>query len=655
MNHLPAPGRSQEERTSQRGPGSTVKQQEDEVALVVGRPRAARDLLALLTLVSFWAATHPYLGIIHDARLYMVQALHSLDPRLFADDLYLRHGSQDSFSAFSFAYTPFIKAFGAPNAHLTVAIIGQALWMTGLLRLLLAIFSDRKVVFVAALAAIGMHSGYAGLDVFHYGERFATPRLFAEAFVLLALASGLRARLFGCCVFLLAAFALHPLMALGGAGVIFVLATFHDRRAWLLAGFGVATLLCLATAGVGPFGRLLLYYDPAWWATIYERSPFVLITHWHPADFLRVVSTLAVLATAITVTGARERRLLAGVAITASLAIVASVLGTDLAHNVLATNLQMWRALWLTSLFANIYTGAFAVQFPRGSATRELFLSSALFSAASLIISVPLEITSCLTLAGCASALVERQSRRHVSSLARNVVRFRIIFAIMWVASACFVRFRGGLFPASLISLASIISVIVAIFLIYKTRQHTTTRLFVALLLLSTPFALIDQRTPSSRYVESTRPDPGLENFVSNTGNLYWERGVELLWIKLNKTSYYSCVQGAGSMFYKGTAASYERISKGLSVLNSSDFSDDDDSMCWKKHRPGIAGPNTASEMRAACRSLPELDTIVLAQPIVGVPPSGAWTSPTPLSLASRNQPARSASKYYKYSCLRFR
>jgi len=55
----------------------------------------------LLLIGALWLSTHRYFGIVHDGRLYTVQALRALDPARWTDDLYFRFGSQDAFTVFS--------------------------------------------------------------------------------------------------------------------------------------------------------------------------------------------------------------------------------------------------------------------------------------------------------------------------------------------------------------------------------------------------------------------------------------------------------------------------------------------------------------------------------------------------------------------------
>ncbi len=151
-------------------------------------------VVCTVALIACWIATRPYLGIVHDALLYAAQALHGMGGGQFGDDLFFAYGSQDSFTLFSFLYRPLISTMGIARAHLAMTVLGQALWLAGLLMVLRAAYPDRKKFLAATAASALAYAGYGGFNVFQYGEGFATARLFAEALVLGAMALGAKAR-----------------------------------------------------------------------------------------------------------------------------------------------------------------------------------------------------------------------------------------------------------------------------------------------------------------------------------------------------------------------------------------------------------------------------------------------------------------------------
>jgi hypothetical protein len=165
---------------------------------------------------------------------------------------------------------------------------------------------------------------------------------------------------------------------------------------------------------------------------------------------------------------------------------------------------------------------------------------------------------------------------------------------------------------------------------------------------------LFDQRADWQRFVEDPAPDPELNAFVGTSRNIYWDDGVELFWFKLGRPSYYSCLQGTGAMFYKGTAMEYQRRSDGLSALNTHDFSDRDEDICSAKSYPEQAGATSSGQLKLACQALPELDVIVLPYPISDVH-SQIWVAPVEREYSEKSNVTSHFKTYYKYLCEDFR
>jgi hypothetical protein len=145
-----------------------------------------------------------------------------------------------------------------------------------------------------------------------------------------------------------------------------------------------------------------------------------------------------------------------------------------------------------------------------------------------------------------------------------------------------------------------------------------------------------------------------LAQFVSDTDNLYWEGDLSLLWFKLRRPSYYSCVQGAGAMFFRGTALEFRRRADGLAVLNTEDFSNDKRLQCPLKQNPDQQGPKSSDELRAACRALPDLGGMVLTTLVAGAPHT-EWKAPVGRVVERRTAAGGSrlerTDTFYLYRC----
>src|SRR5438105_2131527 len=68
----------------------------------------------------------PYRGLYHDAVLYGLQVLNRAEGGRFGGDLFLRYGSQDNYSIFSWVAAPLAAALGVPAAFLLLYLAAKA-------------------------------------------------------------------------------------------------------------------------------------------------------------------------------------------------------------------------------------------------------------------------------------------------------------------------------------------------------------------------------------------------------------------------------------------------------------------------------------------------------------------------------------------------
>ena len=254
--------------------------------------KAERVTAALVLIGACWFAAWPYMGLWHDARLYALEALARVTPGVFDRDLFLAYGSQGGFTLFPALFGGLIKWFGLESAAFSLALAGKLLWLAALAYLARQLM-PAPIWFFACLPVLAFPAFYDGHKIFSYGESFATPRIYAEAFTMLALAAWSRGRHIAAVALVFAAGAMHPLMALPGGVLLALLAwaEFGQKRlAWLALG-GLAVLA--ATVAVYPdlANRLLSTYDPAWFEAVRARNPFVFLDTWDVAAFNRMAWT----------------------------------------------------------------------------------------------------------------------------------------------------------------------------------------------------------------------------------------------------------------------------------------------------------------------------------------------------------------------------
>lgn len=608
-----------------------------------------------LVVISLWLATHRYFGIVHDGRLYTVQALRGLDPAHWADDLYFRYGSQDAFTIFSALYAPLVGLVGPGVAHLIGSVAGAALWVLALVVFTTAAFAGRGAWFAAVVGAIVLNAHYGGHSVFGYGEVFLTPRLYAEAFVLLGLGLALRGRPGFAAAALLTAAALHPLMALVGIGVLILQYAFTERRVWLAVGVGAIVGLALAMAGIEPFARVWKVFDPQWFAIIYDRSRLAFETRWGWADGVQVAGTFCVLFAMAQRAPPQLRRMLWALLVVSALGVAASVLGADLARNVLIANLQLWRALWLATLCANACLPVLFLTAPRTGVAREMLLLALVAGGASTFLWVPSLVFWGLAIIASLALLLEVRTGAGLGGVARVALRVIAVALLGLGVVAVSVETGADLFLQDLLSLA-IVAGIVALVVCAPRIRSRAVLLALAVLALGVSAARFDARSQWQLFIEAPDAPADLVRFVGDAHDIYWESGPELLWFKLRRPSYFSCVQGAGGIFYRDTAVAYQHRLDALKPLMTRDVTGKPNAVCSFDGMPPTTRPATPAAIADACKRLPELDELVLMQPVRGVP-ARVWNLPKAQTLPDQARIGKvvKISRVYGYSCDDFR
>jgi hypothetical protein len=304
----------------------------------IARPYAnVGSLAAALWIAALWLALHPLVGQRHDAVLYAGQALARLDPSAYAGDVFLTLSGQDRFTVATALTSRLYTVFGIGLTNATLLLLTQSL--SAMLLFLLV----RPLVGVGpALAGLilyaGAAQGYGPQQKFAVAEAFFTARSLAEPLVWAALLALQRSRRAPAGVLLAGASLMHPLIALPGWVVWWCWELSRDRRwLWLLPAVAAAAAL----GGEDSLRR----FDPAW-RDIIELRNTVFIAQMSVGDACK-----ALLASVVLCQGSRMLpgggELLRAVLWTAVLMVTAAALLADVLGLALATQLQLWRGLWV--------------------------------------------------------------------------------------------------------------------------------------------------------------------------------------------------------------------------------------------------------------------------------------------------------------------
>lgn len=331
----------------------------------------------LLAAFGVFLLSRPYLGVRHDGRLYVADALAKLDPAGVGRDVMFVHDGQFGFSLYTPMLAKLIGALGPSAGNLAIVAATLLLWFAGLALMIEKLLAGRApalrwaaLVFVVALPPL-----YGPMDVIGFGEAYATPRGLAEAAGFLGMAAYLSGRrvlaLAVCCAGML----FHPIMGLCAAAAIGAALCLEDRR-WLWAGLAGAGAIGLAAALRLPVAeRLVTVMDPAWRAVVEARSPFLFPSDWSVETWGRLaVHACALAAGALLLDGAARR--LAWGALIAGLAGVAVVaLLGDRFSLLLFLQVQTWRALQPVTVLAAACLALSCLELPKRGPSGRLGLA----------------------------------------------------------------------------------------------------------------------------------------------------------------------------------------------------------------------------------------------------------------------------------------
>jgi hypothetical protein len=636
---------------------------------------ARTDTLQLIAMTAcvaaIWLATRRYSGIIHDSLLYTVQALHAIYPGRFDSDLYFKYGSQDQFTIFTYIYAPAIEWLGLSRANIVLTILGQAMWLAGLAYFIRG-FEQRPthlLMMVAVVLALPATYGF-GL-IFSYGEPFLTPRLPAEAMTMLAMGLLVRNRPLLAVAMVCLSAALHPIMTLPGLGVIFVQKAVRQWRWWVVGAAAAVLFVGLGAVGIAPFSRVVTLFDPEWFDVVRQRLEFAFISEWGVVDYCLIIATASLFALVWLLSAQQARTFLLPTAVVGIGGLLISLFGADIIRNVLVLNVQPWRVLWLATLVSHalllpVFERLLADRGDRsrlllaGMVTGVVFLAMARLFAGAVLLAAPVLLATALL-----GAWLRLGGRVHYP-LARFIAMVIISVAIggAFYLTAIFIRFNMAWPRGFLLSVGEFIlsgaALGIALSIGLRTsisRRILALQTFVAIVLVCIGLFGWDQRRPWGRFIEATGTgQSSLDSLFPEQANVYWESGLNLMWLRLKRPAYFSCVQGTGVMFFRSTAVDYEHRIESFVGLRTLDFGS---GAACPAYGANLSASSMASDLSYTCEREPRLDYLVLLHKVSGTAPY-VWQAPFSAEYISSGlgRPTlsvQSTDRYFVYNCRDFR
>lgn len=624
--------------------------------------RDRRLQLALATLLGLWLLVRPWLGLRHDGRLYAVQALHRLYPAQFQHDLYFLYGSQDAFTLFSPLYAQAIAVLGLERAACLLQALGSACWLAAA-AWLLRCFLRGQAFWLGLACLVLLPSDYGPTPaVFTLGEPFPTPRLFAEACGMLALALTLRGRWPWGAAVLAVGVLLHPLMAHGVALVgLLYLVKGRGRAVALAATAGALLFGAAALLGIAPFNRLLLVMDEAWLAPVTAMAPMVTWEAWHASEWASrsAVAFSLVMAAAWLSEGWRARFYYC-LALAGAIGLLASWLGTGAVHNLLLIQVQPWRVLWLVQLGSSMALAWLLASFwQRGRSYRLLLLAMVVG-----VLTRDYFGGALAALAGAGLCLLHRRPAAPDISARRYLLLLVLLLApaSQWLAQIVADALDAGALlsevtlqpawrtwcDALLVDGAAVLPGAASLLAVWHwagcaRRAPRTAAAMLAVAWLAAGLGWNAVRLAGAERISAPAQQAVRERFLPHIppqAVVYWENDVRASWFLLRRASYASSVQLAGLAFNRGTALEGERRLARLRQLGMADGVREFDNARARARIAALPEPSLAG-LRLACAD-PALDFVVLTRDL------GA-------GVIADVPDAAHASHYFLYGCAQLR
>jgi hypothetical protein len=522
-------------------------------------------LCGFMAVGMIWLLSRPYHGIIHDSRIYVGRALADLDPQGIGRQLGFVEDHQSEFSIFAPLVAPVLKTAGPGTTALLLSFLALVLWLTAACFLATRLLKGRDAVLALVCLAV-LPLGYGGCydshTVFRAGEAFLTPRPFAEAAGLAALAFFLDGRRLAGAVLWIIAMALHPIMALGVGAVGLTLLVMGDRRWLWLVSSGGAVVVIAALLGLPVVDRLLIGMDPTWRAMV---TPELFPMGWQLASWSLLACQLTTLLLARRYVSADFRSVILAVTIVGCGGILISAIVPSL----LVVQVQAWRSQWLLAVLAAL---AFA-PFVTGSWRAGGFARA---SAALLLVAWVDRYSAVPALVACAgavalAALATRPGDWRMASLLVCVFSLSSVVALEIKLAMAEANRNAGFPPGLAGSLPdllkahflkpAIVTGAVALGLLSRRLQVRSPRalsLGIALALAPAVALTWDERGASVRAREVEGGDGALQSVIKS-GQVYWLGSPGDMWLVTGRPEWWNDIEGAGGVFDRRLLREWDR------------------------------------------------------------------------------------------------
>ena len=569
------------------------------------RQLADRPWTLFLILLALNAIARPCSATAHDAKLYSLQALNVAEAGAYADDVFLRYGSQDQFSLFSQIIGPIVAELGVRPAFFLCYLVFNTLFIAALFRLVRTLIDDPLISTLAIVYLVTAPLTYGGHDIFMVHEQFFTPRINGMTLTLFALERLLRNCFVTAFVLLGIGLLMHPLMAFGGVLIAlgYLASTLLPARtfSWLAAStlLAFAVLLCTPTYANWIFGTM----DDDWHHSIRLAVGYNYPDTWPIEDWLNLAVSFALPIAAcfyLYRDDPLRRRFLIAVTLAGAVGFVTTVAASMLPYALLF-QAQPYRVLWILKALQIPLGFLLIARWSESQSLPAKLAALALVAFFCVVHQNPQELLI-IAMALPISFAIGRMGDEHVKAgwWWYATARGFVLGAIGWMAYRCwfFVAQRAVIaqhFDWSELVLFDLVSPIVCLIALARFRPFPSgteaggegsSPIYLGLpwacaaLAILAPVALFSMEAFATLRHEHTRlggdmtfvaefvrergvsspPTPLSAGEGRNRPSIYCSLGrPDLLWIDVGATSYFDILQTAGVMFHRSTAVEIDR------------------------------------------------------------------------------------------------
>ncbi len=532
--------------------------------LTSSRASMLRNALAASWIVALYFICNPYRGVRHDAVLYFGQMQLHLTPGWLQGDLFFLSNSQDRYSLFSTIFAPVLQALGLSSAEILILLGLHALFLLATWQLTAGMPTTTR--WCALGLALVLPRFYAPNQRFAFAEPFLTARTLAEPFAVMALAWLLRGR--RVLALVAAAFATisHPLIALPVWLIGWRLLCVQDRR-WNWAVLLALPIGVLAWLQVAPFGALAHGYDAEWFPTVKLANSFVFITSWQIAGWQQVIFDAGLLWLCARDASLPLGRLARATLMVTVACLVVSAIGVDWLHNILLTQLQLWRAMWIAHLVAILSLAPLLIGLWNQGGKGRLAVFAVLLGAVTVGSTLHTGWVAGLTAFG---AVALAQSRVVVSTaVVRIGIAACIVAALLISGVVAMSQYdqlsrgqdsgvligRASAIPSTLSALVLSVALLGLWPLLRPGWIAAGCSAVCMAVLLVASLSQWDQRNDWARYVEQNQGKPHpFQALIPVDETVYWPDDLLASWALLGRSSFYNASQMSGTLFSRETS-----------------------------------------------------------------------------------------------------